>query len=349
MIHFKPYNEPFEFIFLNKPLGKSISLKPGETLKVEVVDVLPNGSIIARIKDQHVAIKTEIPLQKDTTLLLRVMDSANVDKKLKLHLIEQFKSKESINLIDLLQKFDLSNIDNLFKISNTNQNKEIILKFLIENGLFEELKSITKDIKNLFSKLNSSDNFFKSIKDLDYESFKEIIKNSGIFYENRLKRQDFESIKKDLKYTLFDLSQKIEDKNIKHEIKNILDKIESFQLFTHLTNSFYTFLPLIWDSLNGGDIAIKKAKDKEQYLCKISLDFEDLGVVEASIFLHQKDLKIDFFIEDQKLKDEIKSGILDLKSSLQEDGFKNIFISFLSQKYELKKFSSFKSIVDIKV
>ena len=84
MIHFKPYTEPYEFLFLTKPLGKSISFKTGETIKAEVIDVLPNGAIIARIKDQHVAIKTEIPLQKDTTLLLRVMDSSTTDKKLKL-------------------------------------------------------------------------------------------------------------------------------------------------------------------------------------------------------------------------------------------------------------------------
>lgn len=355
MIHFKPFNEPFEFLFLNKPLGKSISFKPGESVKAEVIDILPNGAIIAKIKDTIAQLKTEIPLQKDTTLLLKVMDSANSDKKLKLQLVEQFKSP--VNITDVIRNLDFKeNKELLFKIIDNYPNRVEVLKALIDSDLLKEV-NINKEIKFLIVASKNQENsffeqignIFKNINDINPKNLEEIIKNSGIIYESKLKKLKKEP-KEDLKSILIEIENKIEDKKIKKDISTLLNQIESFQLLSKFIGGVYTFLPIIWDSLDKGEIAIKN-KEKESYLCKISLNFNDLGLVDTTIFLHKNNIKIDFFVENSDLKKEMAKNEDLLKQELANDGFKNIFINFSLQKDDkmLEKMVNFKSIVDIKV
>ncbi len=165
------------------------------------------------------------------------------------------------------------------------------------------------------------------------------------------KKIDSKTIQSDLKSILYDILQGVKDEKIKEDIHTVLNHIETFQLLSKITESFYTFLPIFWDSLNGGNIAIKKNEEKDHYLCKITLDFQDLGFIDTAVFLYKKDLKVDFFIENSKLKNQIKKNIEFLKSDLSNEGFLNIFINFLSKKddNDLEKLLKFKSIVDIKV
>ena len=348
MIHFKPFNEPYEFLFLNKPHGKSISFKSGETIKAEVMDVMPNGAVFVRIKDTTAMIKTEIPLQKDTTLLLRVMDSANSDKKIKLQLLEQFKpSKDiasSIKNLDFKQNREL-----LIELIKNYPNKIDILKSWVDSGLTKELQDINKNIKNLFLtfKQKSTIENFLNIKDLDYRKLENIIKNSGVFFESKLKSK--KDLSNDLKSILLDLQESTKDKKIKQEISHALNQIESYQFLSEIIDGVYTFLPIFWDSLDRGEIAIKRGENRG-YLCRISLDFQDLGEVDATVFLYENDIKIDLFVENQEFKKEIRKNIDFLKSQLKEDGFANIFINFVKRDDEyLEKIANFKSIVDVKV
>ena len=358
MIHFKPFNEPFEFLFLNKPHGKSITFKPGETIKAEVIDILPNGAIIAKIKDTVAQLKTEIPLQKDTTLLLKVMDSANSDKKLKLQILKQFKPSKNIS--ETIKNLNFKeNKELLLKIAESNQNKSEILKTLIDNGLLKETDAITHKIKNLITSLKNQENIyfekigvlFKDIKEINPKHIEEMIKNSGIFYESKAKKREKRiELKNDLKSILFELESNAKDKKIKEDASSLINQIESFQLLSKMIDGIYTFLPILWDSLDEGKIAVKRG-EKESYLCKISLNFKDLGLVDTTIFLHKNDIKIDFYVENSRLKNEMSKNIDFLKKELFDDGFENLFINFSLQKDDkmLEKVANFKSLVDVKV
>jgi len=367
MIHFKPYAEPIEFLLLTKPLGKSISFKTGETIKAEVIDILPNGGVIARIKGQHVAIKTEIPLQKDTSLLLRVMDSGSPDKKLKLQLINVFKQNEKIsNLEESLKNIDIKqNSDILIKlIEESPNNKEAILRFLIDKGLVDELKNINKNIQNFITELNNVKNIdtkslerlrsiFVDISKITDKNLEEILKNSGLLYESKVKKlnihKNLKEIEGDLKNIFLNIQDRVDEKKVKEDIQNILNQIESFQLLSRTIGGLYTFLPLIWDSLNSGQFVVKKSDEKEQYLCKIMLDFDQIGVVDTTLFLYKKDLKIDFKIENDLFKNAIRKNIDFLISELKKDDFSNIFVSFSDDSKNLKELLNFKSLIDIKV
>jgi len=58
-----------EVITILKNLGSSISLKAGENVNAEVVDVLPSGAAVLRIKNSYITVNTEIPLSKDKNLV----------------------------------------------------------------------------------------------------------------------------------------------------------------------------------------------------------------------------------------------------------------------------------------
>jgi len=63
-------------------------------------------------------------------------------------------------------------------------------------------------------------------------------------------------------------------------VDGLLQDIESFQLLSKLTDSFYTFLPIAWKGLKDGEIAFKRnaaGPGGTSHYCLIRLDFEQLG------------------------------------------------------------------------
>ena len=177
MIHFKPSNEEYEYITLLKPSGKSINLKAGELIKAEVVDIMPSGTVVVRLKDFHVPIKTEIPLKEDTSLLLKVLQG-DVDKKIKLQLIEILPKEKGIGSSEIsklnpLEKPDifarllLSSVSDeaLDKIVSARENIKESFKFLVsvlgETVKIENIKkeNIKRIIKKTLEILNSKENY----------------------------------------------------------------------------------------------------------------------------------------------------------------------------------------------
>ncbi|MCX7738307.1 MAG: hypothetical protein N2Z80_02660 [Hydrogenothermaceae bacterium] len=92
MINFKPVQQNFEFFNIVKLLGASIPLSSGESVKADIVDVLPSGAVVLRIKDSYVTVKTEIPLTKENQLLLKVLELK--ENILKLQIVD-IKSREN--------------------------------------------------------------------------------------------------------------------------------------------------------------------------------------------------------------------------------------------------------------
>ncbi|WP_281950569.1 hypothetical protein [Nitrosophilus kaiyonis] len=358
MIHFKPYTEPFEFLYLNKPLGKSISFKVGETIKAEVIDILPNGAVVARLKGQHVHIKTEIPLKKDTNLLLRVMDTQDSDKKLKLQILST--ESRNKNILDKLENIDIKlNQDVYIKLSKNEHNKELILKQLIEKDFFNEYENLTKNMQNILKNLenknidnsliNSLKSQFINLSKIDFLQIKKAIEDSGIFFENKIsKKIEKKDIIKDIKASLLSILDNTEDKDIKKEVSHLISSIQNYQLLSNLIDGIYTYLPLIWDELNDSEFIMKKGEKKNQYLCKIILDFVDYGKVDSTIFLFGDDLKIVFEIESKDFEKNLKNSIEVLKQELKKDGFENIFVSF-GKGIDIKNLQKLSSIIDTKV
>ena len=177
---------------------------------------------------------------------------------------------------------------------------------------------------------------------------KKAVENSGVFFENKIsKKVDKKEILKDIKASLLAIYNETEDKEVKKEISNLVTNIQNYQLLSNLIDGIYTYLPLIWDGLDNSEFIMKKGEKKNQYLCKIVLDFKDIGKVDSTLFLFENDLKIVLDVENRDFEKNLKKGIEVLKSVLKKEGFENIFISF-GKGVDIKNLQKFSSIIDIK-
>jgi flagellar hook-length control protein FliK len=77
MINFKITGHDSEsFLTVIMPTGKSISLKLGEIVKAEVMDILPSNSVTLKIKNGFITAKTEVPVEKGFSAFFKIILSS---------------------------------------------------------------------------------------------------------------------------------------------------------------------------------------------------------------------------------------------------------------------------------
>ncbi|WP_457640725.1 hypothetical protein [Persephonella sp.] len=359
MINIKPFNYNYEFITIAKPLGKSITLKAGETVRAEVIDILPSGGVVLKTKGSYITVNTEIPLQKDTSLLLKILNTPQTDHKLKIQIIAVLNKNGTVNVnptaqltteqlsqflkTETVQKSFIENIVKLIpqKIENLEPHTKLTLINLLQNSIKSD-KIIPEILKNI----PYLQNLLVQVKDITPEKLQLALLNSGILFETKLKNKEKE-IKNDLKFKLL---QNVSGKD-NAEIQNLLKTVENYQLLSRLAEGIYTFLPVIWKDLERGDILItkKEKKGKKSYLCNIDLNFSDLGNIQILLLLNEKDLLVTFYIENSKFREFIENQVKILKESLQSSSFGNIFVKFPREKRENLEIYSSENLLHLKI
>jgi len=341
MLFFKPFNHPYEFIQISKPLGHSINLKPGETLKAEVIDILPSGGIVIKAKGVHITVQTEIPLRKDTQLLLKVMDSGESEKKLKLQIVS-ILDKSQIKP-DFSKELTALTKNQLSEISFTETVYRYIPEVLNSKGkekILDILMAIinSKDISVKFDILKNY-NFFIHIKDINPEILEKIIKKSGILLETKLKNKDTEE---DLKSEI--LKGKLRDETLKELIKQ-------HQIVSALTGGLSTFLPVIWEDLKNSSLFFyrKKRKNRESFFCRIELNFKEIGLVSVDLFMFENDLMVKFFVENSSFKEKLRDKMYILKKNLEMHSFRHVFLSFVEKRISIKDIVSSEETLSLKI
>jgi hypothetical protein len=78
-----------QFITLLKPVGKEISLRLGEIVEGQVVDIFPAGGLTIKVKGGFLPARTGLNFQKDQNILLKVSDQRGPNGELILQLIDQ--------------------------------------------------------------------------------------------------------------------------------------------------------------------------------------------------------------------------------------------------------------------
>ncbi|MBK3333081.1 flagellar hook-length control protein FliK [Persephonella atlantica] len=334
MINFKPLISNYEFFQIVKPLGKSIHLKAGETVKAEVIDILPTGGVVLRMKGGLLTVETDIPLQKDTTLLLKILDTSP-QHRLKIQVVGILdKNNTAVQLLNLQQL----KVDELISALKNTDTENILLSQIFSMST----SSLTEKERSMLSQLlisiikNSSfphniKHLFTNLQSLEPSRFQHIILNSGVFYENKVKNRKFEQIKNDFKYIAFS--------TLSEEREKIIKTIDSYQLLSKLTGGVFTFIPLMWDEMKRGDIFFKKSKKgKNLYFCRIDLELKNLGRIVSGIFMFGKELHINFYIEDENLREIIQKSADTLMQNLKKYNFSHIYIKMLKTLPEEKKF-----------
>jgi hypothetical protein len=385
LYYLRPVLDEIDLPIFNRFKYLSLPLRPNERFSAEVVDLLPSGKAILRIKGSDVEIKTQIPLKKDMQLELQVMPLKNGEKDIKLRIVSAMipQQKEIPNILDKIPTtstlLQLATGDKEYTKTVVIKNfQSVEQKFLSQaNQILDQLSKVTTPSQReavLSRAKELLEPFFLEPSNKDFIlQLKNLVENSGLGFSSKLyaiakrseelvaklhsdKSQGFELLKeflKDVSKAPLELRESLNELNKEiQEIKKealFIQKQESIIDYARLMSflSQGVFVPFFWE-FGDGNMVIKSL-GKKGYLCKIYLDFEDIGGVEVDIFAHQKDLLVDFYSGHNLFLELVKEGLEGIKKELP---FEYIFFRFHKQKKQKREFveDAFKnSLVDVKI
>jgi hypothetical protein len=105
-------------------------------------------------------------------------------------------------------------------------------------------------------------------------------------------------------------------------LDSLVKEVETFQLISRLTDSFHTFLPILWDELKGGELIFKRRQQSKgmSFSCSIHLELEKLGPLSAFLFLQSGNFFVNFKTDHPGLKAAIRSHLEELQESFTREG-----------------------------
>jgi len=320
VLNFKLINIESEYLNIIKLPSKSLFVKSGENIKAQVVDILPNGGIVLRVKGQLVEVQSEIPLQKGNQLLLKILPSTDKNN-IKFQLISIVAKKTS--LIEL----------------STNLINSLKFKPFFSNISFNSTKITDSIIQNFISN-------FK----VDLSKFESIIKNTGVLFETKIRKNL--DVKNDLKFKLLSF---LNNDNIsptdKDKIKELIKDIQQYQYLSKITDTFWTFLPLLINDVENSDFIYKKMKKskKDIHFILIPLKLKNVGRIDITIVYFEKNLNITFLSKNKEFLSTLKKDVQTLKKNIS-DNF-NLQISFYEREFDIENAikNKFENIFNLKV
>ncbi|MBI5607170.1 MAG: flagellar hook-length control protein FliK [Deltaproteobacteria bacterium] len=233
---------------------------------------------------------------------------------------------------------------------------------------------------------NLQEKLLVSMDGLAFDQLKNALENSGIVLEAKLKAmagsgalggkdvfQIESKINKDIKGFLLQLQEILEQKTMGEAergrqgtahpdektlggVETLLKDIETFQLLSKISDSFYTFLPVQWAELKRGELIFKRRTAPSggtSYSCGIHLELEKLGPVSAFIFMQDRDFSLTFKVGHPGLNTIIHSCLGELKENFNRAGLNLKNFTFLRESEEMEdpinRIETDETIVSIRV
>ena len=128
-------------------------------------------------------------------------------------------------------------------------------------------------------------------------------------------------LQNDVKSALLNMQSKSPDASpVKDAASKLLAQIEMHQLASAVAGGVQTYLPYVWEGVDGGNIRFKQGK-KQKHYAQIDLNFQNFGQINIMVALSENKY-IDLAIATQKeeFKDLILSGAKELKKAIGEQG-----------------------------
>ena len=128
-------------------------------------------------------------------------------------------------------------------------------------------------------------------------------------------------LQNDVKSALLNMQSKSPDASpVKDAASKLLAQIEMHQLASAVTGGVQTYLPYVWEGVEGGNIRFKQGK-KQKHYAQIDLNFQKFGQINIMVALSENKY-IDLAIATQKeeFKELILSGAKELKRAIGEQG-----------------------------
>jgi len=258
------------------------------------------------------------------------------------------------------RNFSIKNLlDSLFKdLISDQKSKDVILKILKDENILQIIKDTTLNLKSILNNFKSSKLPLKStislekllldIKKLDAKSLQKQINKSGLFLESKLADSSLdpkEVILNDVKATLLLLKQELSQskdtvvKDTLLKIDKVLTSINYYQLVSFSLGANISYLPLLWEELDEGQINIKKLKQK-RYFCEINLKLKNFGKVDLLVMLFDDiSINISMFVQSAKFLKQIRGNLELLKQGINSAGLipSNIYLYDFSKDKKIKK------------
>ena len=128
-------------------------------------------------------------------------------------------------------------------------------------------------------------------------------------------------LQNDVKSALLNMQSKSTDASpVKDAASKLLAQIEMHQLASAVAGGVQTYLPYVWEGVEGGNIRFKQGK-KQKHYAQIDLNFQNFGQINIMVALSENKY-IDLAIATQKeeFKELILSGAKELKRAIGEQG-----------------------------
>jgi len=200
-------------------------------------------------------------------------------------------------------------------------------------------------------------------------------KNAVTHEQKQLLQHDMTAIKKDLKAGLLQLKQFIVEEGKEavktfsgHDltatqrestvrlIDGLIKDIETFQVLSKTTNSFYTFLPISWQELKDGEISFKRGQSDAKgisYSCRINLDLERFGKLSVMVMMYNKEFLVSFRAENPEFQAVLNNNVTVLRELFSSRGLNLKAVNVLdSNDVSLEQFERLESLekqISIKV
>ena len=121
-------------------------------------------------------------------------------------------------------------------------------------------------------------------------------------------------LNQDVKSTLLNISEKSQNAQSVNAANKMVSQIEMHQMVSSLQGGIQTYMPYIWDGVEGGNVAFKQGK-KDKFYAQIDLNFKKFGQINVMVGLVDKRY-IDLSVATQT--NEFKELILGNSSELKQ-------------------------------
>ncbi|WP_149724064.1 flagellar hook-length control protein FliK [Campylobacter concisus] len=127
-------------------------------------------------------------------------------------------------------------------------------------------------------------------------------------------------LNQDVKSTLLNISEKSQNAQTVNAANKMISQIEMHQMVSSLQGGIQTYMPYIWDGVEGGNVAFKQGK-KDKFYAQIDLNFKKFGQINVMVGLVDKRY-IDLSVATQtnEFKELIMSSSSELKQAISKLG-----------------------------
>ena len=123
-------------------------------------------------------------------------------------------------------------------------------------------------------------------------------------------------LNQDVKSTLLNISEKSQNAQTVNAANKMISQIEMHQMVSSLQGGIQTYMPYIWDGVEGGNVAFKQGK-KDKFYAQIDLNFKKLGQINVMVGLIDKRyIDISVATQTNEFKELIMSSSSELKQAI---------------------------------